>query len=194
MSRPLVTVRDNGEHPSGPDFSEWIEVNGEREPDTHDLSLHVAFINAAHAKAVEPLLAKLAVARAALADFVAVAARVGPVECESASWWQCQRALEIVDTEEVPPMVPKAKLDEALKVLDDLKQENPWRERCEKALAVLSAHRPSRPGHKGSAMDDAIALLEGREPKPAKADGRCSCPVLWDEPPCPVHALLEGRR
>jgi hypothetical protein len=148
---------------------EWAIVVGERIeqhlPKSEAMAI-AATINAAHEAALAPLRAQLAIARA---ELVSIHGGRTVHDIEPKPDCPLCRAIQAID--EPGEWVPKQKLDEALAVLADLREEkrDVWRERCEKALAALTSSKTRNASgtyfnYRGA--EAALSILEGREPLP----------------------------
>lgn len=116
---PLATVVDNGQHPAGPDFEEWLLLGGKRGTEDNWLESLAADINAAVEAREAPLLALLAEALKHLAQTGRhhPACTVLPCSCGYVD------LMNRIDAAGPGEWVPKAKLDDAMRVIGDLQQE-----------------------------------------------------------------------
>ena len=181
MSRPLAVVAE------GPlDGTRRVVLSNGKEmafTSPRVAAEYVVDINTAHEAAMSGLQARLAMAREALRLGAALTEdrftgseittkNRALLEAIQAGGIACRDALAAIDAEAPPEMVPKAKLDEALAVLADLREEkrSPYEERCRRALVALRVNWNSGYISESARVERAEAILEGRdEPGPAKA-------------------------
>lgn len=120
------------------------------------------YINAAHAAVVEPLQAKLAMAREAMRDAYNI---ITAAERESPSWVlvgltraadTLSETAAAIDADPPGEWVPLEKYQQLQAVLNDLREEkrDVWRGRCLRALELLQM---------GGATDYAMAALKGED-------------------------------
>lgn len=160
MTKPLATVEGSGTAIAiegtpgalGVERAEWL----------------AASINAAHEKAVAPLLALLA---EAYLNLVALHERLkNHVNCDG----KCPTIalLKAIDADPPPEFVPKQKYDELQRVLADLQEErrDVWRERCERARSALRSSKTMNAAgifFNQRGADSALAILEEHLPDSA---------------------------
>ena len=175
MSRPLLTLvteadQDGAEHDRVMVGTKAYGASFETEVWPVDAPEVIAAVNRAHAAVVEPLHARLAVAREALDKLDARV--VGLVPHDDPAVLAAVNALAAIDAEAPPEMVPLARYQQLEQVLADaleFTEAKKWRERCERALLLLrmSGVRAT------TRVEDAVDVLEGRATKGQRAlEGR----------------------